>query len=559
MPPPGFERGVASFGLLLLRVVVVLVGLLFVFNLWLGRPFFETLLFSIALAVGLTPQLLPAIVSISLSVGARQMARQKVIVKRLSAIEDFGGMDVLCTDKTGTLTVGTVSLAGALALDGTESAAALRAAYLNAYHQTGYSNPIDGAILESRQVDVTSSRRLGEIPYDFSRRRVSVLVDDDGPKLVTKGAFEEVLASCVRSLRPDATVVPIAEDATKIRDRFRSSELEWTSRPGCCVDTNGAPRGIVPGTDEAQMTFLGFLTFSDPPKGDVEQALHELAGLGISLRMITGDNRLVAAHLAKAVGLRYEPVVTGGELDGLSDDQIADSLPAVDVFAEINPVQKERIVRAFRHRGHIVGYLGDGINDAPPLHAADVGISVDTATSVAKESAAIVLLEKDLQVLISGVKLGRETFANTCKYIFVNTSASFGNMASMAVATLFLPYLPLLPFQVLLLNFLSDFPAITISADNVDEEQTQRPGVWDMRFIRDFMLVFGLISSAFDLTTFGMLRLGFDASPELFRSAWFLESVSTELAVMLVLRTRRPAWKSRPGRLLWRQAWQWHS
>jgi Mg2+-importing ATPase len=549
VPPTGFERGVTAFGLLLLRVMVVLVGLIFVVNLLLGRPFFETLLFSVALAVGLTPQLLPAIVSISLSVGARQMAREKVIVKRLSAIEDFGGMDVLCTDKTGTLTAGTVRLAGALSVDATESDVALRWAYLNAYHHTGYPNPIDDAILATRPIDVSSTRRLGEIPYDFTRRRMSVLVDDGGTYLATKGAFENVLAVCDSSLRTDSTVVSIAEDREKIRARFR--ELSADGLRVLAVATKRTDANAVLSTaDESQMTFLGFLTFFDPPKTDANRALEELAGLGISLRMITGDNPLVAAHVAKAVGLRHEPILRGAELEQLSDDQIADSLARVDVFAEINPVQKERIVRAFRHRGHTVGFLGDGINDAPPLHAADVGISVDTATSVAKESAAIVLLEKDLEVLISGIKLGRQTFANTCKYIFVNTSASFGNMASMAAATLFLPYLPLLAFQVLLLNFLSDFPAMTIAMDNVDEEQTRRPGVWDMRFIRDFMIVFGLISSAFDFVTFGVLRLGFGASADLFRSAWFLESVATELAVMLVLRTRRPCWKSRPGLLL---------
>jgi Mg2+-importing ATPase len=549
VPPTGFERGVTAFGLLLLRVMAVLVGLIFVFNILLGRPFLETLLFSIALAVGLTPQLLPAIVSISLSIGARQMAREKVIVKRLSAIEDFGGMDVLCTDKTGTLTVGTVRLAGALSVDATESDVVLRWAYLNAYHHTGYANPIDDAILATRQIDISSTRRLGEIPYDFTRRRMSVLVDDGGPRLATKGAFENVLAVCDSSLRPDATVVPIAEEDAEIRARYRELSADGLRVLAVATKQMDARTELSP-ADESQMTFLGFLTFFDPPKPDVSRALQELAGLGISLRMITGDNPLVAAHVAKAVGLRHEPILTGVELDQMNDDQVADSLPGVEVFAEINPVQKERIVRAFRHRGHTVGFLGDGINDAPPLHAADVGISVDTATSVAKESAAIVLLEKDLHVLISGVKLGRQTFTNTCKYIFVNTSASFGNMASMAAATLFLPYLPLLAFQVLLLNFLSDFPAMTIATDHVDEEQMRHPGIWDMRFIRDFMIVFGLISSAFDFLTFGVLRLGFGASAELFRSAWFLESVATELAVMLVLRTRRPCWRSRPGQLL---------
>ena len=549
VPPTAFERGVSAFGLLLLRVMAVLVALIFISNILLGRPFFESFLFSIALAVGLTPQLLPAIVSISLSVGARQMARQKVIVKRLSAIEDFGGMDVLCTDKTGTLTAGTVRLSAALAADGTPSDIALRCAYLNAYHHTGYPNPIDDAILEERQIDISSSRRLGEIPYDFTRRRMSVLVDDEGVLLVTKGAFESVLAACTNSLRADGTIAAIEEDEQALQDRFRELSAEGLRVLAVASKPMMKAADLTP-EDESQLTFLGFLTFSDPPKPGADQALRELADLGISVRMITGDNRLVAAHIAKAVGLRHAAVMTGAELERISDDQIDAAVARVEVFAETDPVQKERIVRVFRRRGHTVGFLGDGINDAPPLHAADVGISVDTAANVAKESAAIVLLEKDLEVLIAGVRLGRRTFTNTSKYIFVNTSASFGNMASMAGATLFLPYLPMLPSQILLLNFLSDLPATTIATDTVDEEQIERPAIWDMRFIRDFMIVFGLISSAFDFLTFGALRIGFGASADLFRSAWFLESVATELAVMLVLRTRRPFWKSRPGNLL---------
>jgi Mg2+-importing ATPase len=547
-PPTGFERGVIAFGLLLLRVMSVLVGSIFVIDLVLARPFFESLLFSIALAVGLTPQLLPAIVSVSLSIGARRMARQQVIVKRLSALEDFGGMDVLCTDKTGTLTTGTVRLEGALAFDGTPSDEVLRAACLNAFHHAGFPNPIDDAILQNAPSAFQTGHRIADVPYDFSRRRMSVLVDDDGIRLITKGAFEDVLAVCSTTLAPDGRTVPLEEQQSPARDLFSSLSAGGLRVLG--VATKSMPAREPSPADESNMTLLGLLAFADPLKPNVDAALRELARLDISLRVITGDNRLAAAHVARAVGLRDDTIVTGIDVDRLRDEELWPAVRGVDVFAEIDPIQKERIVRAYRLAGHTVGFLGDGINDAPSLHTADVGISVDTAADVAKQSAAIVLLEKDLNVLIGGVKLGRETFANTSKYIFVTTSASFGNMASMAFAALFLPFLPLLPAQVLLLNFLSDFPATTIATDAVDAEQVLRPGVWDMRFIRDFMIVFGLTSSAFDLLTFAVLRLHFHASAELFRSAWFIESVATELAVMLILRTRRPAWRSRPGLLL---------
>jgi Mg2+-importing ATPase len=530
--------------------MLLLVVSIFAINLALGRPWLESFLFSLAIAVGLTPQLLPAIVSISLSLGARLMARASVIVKRLSAIEDLGGMDILCTDKTGTLTIGTVELEAALGLDGKPSARVLQLAALNAGHHTGFSNPIDEAILKGNERLMGGSRRLAEVPYDFMRKRLSVLVEFKGSSLlVTKGALDNILSACTDAERVDGTSAQLSDLEAAIRGEFERLSGDGYRVLGVAVKPL-EPRDSLSPADEAGMTFTGFLAFQDPAKPGAESTLRELASIGISLRMVTGDNPLAARHIAEKVGLNHGAIVTGEEISQATDNQLVAMVASVDVFAAVDPVQKERIVRAFRHGGHTVGFLGDGINDAPALHSADVGISVDTAVDVAKDSASVVLLSKDLAVLMQGVRLGRQTFANTLKYVFVTTSANFGNMASMAGASLFLPYLPLLPMQFLLLNFLSDLPATTISGDSVDPEQVRSPESWNIHSVRNFMVVFGLISSVFDFLTFGTLRVAFDASEALFRSGWFLESLGTELAVMLILRTRRPFFRSRPGTLL---------
>jgi Mg2+-importing ATPase len=418
---------------------------------------------------------------------------------------------------------------------------------LNAFHHTGFANPIDAAILSAGHVETIGTSRRSEVPYDFQRRRLSVLVAKNGTeRLVTKGAVDDVLAACASVACPEGRLVPLAEREAAIRARFQALSKQGYRVLGV-ADKELAPGATVSPDDEAEMTFLGFVSFLDPPKPGVDRTLRELAALGVSLRMVTGDNRFAAAHVAESVGLDSRRLLTGEDLRGMSDGELARQVGQVGIFAEVDPVQKERIVGALRRAGHDVGYLGDGINDAPALHAADVGISVDTGVDVAKDAASIVLLAKDLKVLMQGVRLGRQTFANTLKYIFVTTSANFGNMASMAVATPFLPFLPLLPLQILLINFLTDLPGTTIATDAVDPEQLQRPGAWDIRFIRDFMVTFGLVSSAFDLFTFAVLRLAFQADAERFRSGWFVESVATELAVMLVLRTRRRFFRSRPG------------
>ncbi|NPC97390.1 magnesium-translocating P-type ATPase [Nocardioides sp. zg-DK7169] len=535
-PATGFERGVRSFGLLLARVTFVLALVILALNLTLERPFAESLLFSLALAVGLTPQMLPAIISVSLATGARRMAAKQVIVRRLDAIEDFGAMDVLCTDKTGTLTEGTVQLRGALDPSGAESDEVLALAALNAGLQGGYANPIDTAILATRAPD-PSYAAVDEVAYDFTRKRLSVLVEGpDGRRLVCKGAYDSVVGVC-------AAGTPREELDARFRELsdagFRVLALARRELPG--VDT-------VTVEDERDLEFAGFLVLADPPKQDASRVLGELAAAGIGVRMITGDNRRVAAHVAGEVGLDPTGLLTGSAIESLDEDELVARARETQVFAEVDPSQKERIIRALRSGGAIVGYLGDGINDAGALHLADVGISVDTAVDVAKSAAAIVLMDKDLSVLEHGVQLGRQTFANTLKYVMTTVSANFGNVISMVIASAFLPFLPLLPRQILLLNFLSDIPSTTIAADTVDPEQRERPQRWDIGFIRDFMVLFGLLSTAFDLLTFAVLLQVFDSGSTLFRSAWFVGSTLTELTVLLVLRTRRPAYRSRPGR-----------
>lgn len=516
----GFERGMTRFGLLLVRAMVVLVTVIFVVNLLLNRPIVDSVLFSLALAVGLTPQLLPAIVAVSLSAGARRMAAERVIVKRLDAIEDFGAMTILCTDKTGTLTAGAVRLDAALDTGGAPSPEVLRLARLNAALQQGFANPVDAAVLTGAPA-IDQALRLDEVPYDFHRKRLSVLVDEGGtPTLVTKGALESVLTACADA--PD-----VGELFERLSgDGYRVLGLAVKPLPG---------RTSVSAEDETGMTLAGVLAFHDPVKPGVAEAIADLARLGISVRLITGDNRLAAANIARQVGLTG-PVCVGDEID-----------VHAQVFAEVDPLHKERIVRALRESGATVGFLGDGINDSPALHAADVGISVDTAVDVAKQSAAIVLLDKELAVVADGVRLGRRTFANTLKYVRVTVSANFGNMLSMAAASAFLPFLPLLPRQILLLNFLSDIPGTTIATDSVDPEQLEQPRAWDVAGIRTFMIVFGLVSSVFDIATFLVLRLWLHADTDVFRTGWFVESTATELAVMLVLRTARPFYRSRPS------------
>ncbi|MFC5790717.1 magnesium-translocating P-type ATPase [Agromyces tardus] len=546
-----FTRGTTRFGELLIWVMVVLTAFIFIVNALFGRPLIEALLFSLALAVGLSPQMLPAIVSVSLSTGARRMAKQQVIVKRLDAIEDLGALTVLCTDKTGTLTAGSVRLDEALDLDGRESAEVLRLASCNAALQEGFPNPLDLAIL-ARAEPPAGLTALDELPYDFSRRRLSVVVRVDGaPTLIAKGAFEGMLEICDHAV-VDGAVVPLDAVRSGVVDRYERLSARGRRVLAVATRTLADPIPALTPADETGMTLVGILAFDDPAKADVADSLSALERLGVSVRLITGDNRLAAAAIATSVGLDAAHVLTGRQIDAMDDAALAAGVAGVGVFAEIEPVQKRRIVSALRANGETVGFLGDGINDAPALQAADVGISVDTAVDVAKQAASVVLLAKSLAVIVDGITLGRATFANTLKYVRVTTSANFGNMLSMAIASLFLTFLPLLPRQILLLNFLSDIPATTIAGDRVDPERVQAPGRWDLRGIRDFMITFGLVSTVFDLLTFAVLLWVFRVDDTTFRSSWFIESTLTELVVLLSLRTGRPILRSRPAAaLLW--------
>jgi Mg2+-importing ATPase len=549
-PETEFERGVRRFGYFLLEVTLLLVFAIFAINVYLNRPVLDSFLFAMALAVGLTPQLLPAILSVNLAHGAKRMAHERVIVKRLAAIENFGSMTVLCSDKTGTLTEGAMRLEGALDLEGRHSERVSAYAYLNAVHETGFVNPLDQALREQATCDVSDYRKLDEVPYDFLRKRLSILVGSPTTHLlIAKGAVEPLLNLCTQAQRPDGTTVPLEAVRATIERQVESRQRQGLRILGLAIRDVGAARHIDQ-RHETDMTFLGLVVFADPVKSGITDTIASLRRLGVALKIITGDHRLVAAHVSEQVGIDHGRLLTGRELRAMTDDALGQRVNDVDVFAEVEPHHKNRIILALKRAGHVVGYMGDGINDAPALHAADVGISVDRAVDVAKEAADIVLLEKNLAALAEGVREGRTTFANTLKYVFMATSANFGNMFSMAGASLFLPFLPLLPKQILLTNFLTDIPEMTIATDRVDAELIDRPRRWDIGFIRRFMLTFGLVSSLFDYLTFGALLWLLGAAPEQFRTGWFIESVISASVIVLVIRTRRPFFESRPGRHL---------
>lgn len=553
-PETDFARGIRRFGYLMTEVMLVIVVLVFFANLLLHRPAVDSLLFSLALAVGLTPELLPAIISVTLARGARAMAANDLIVRRLDAIENLGSMDLLCTDKTGTLTEGVIHLDACLDPGGTEAPQVRLWALLNATLQTGMANPLDEAIAAGRRPedDLAGYAKVDEIPYDFIRKRLSVIVRQPGRAedlMVCKGAVQTVVEACSSVIEAE-TVVPLDEKrAGMIDEKVRAWSGQGFRVLGLAI-RRLAPQDAYRREDEAGLAFAGFLLFLDPPKAGMAETLKAIAGRGIAVKIVTGDNRHVAAHLAGIVGLPHRRILTGEEVRGLTKEALLHRVCENDIFAEIDPNQKERIIAALRRRGHVVGYLGDGINDAPALHEADVGISVEGAVDVAREAADLILLQRDLGVLLRGVDDGRRTFANTMKYISITTSANFGNMVSMAVASLALPFLPLLAPQILLNNFLSDVPSLAIATDNVDADQVRTPRRWDIAFVRRFMVTFGLVSSVFDAVTFAFLLLVAGAAASVFQTGWFVESLITELAIVLVVRTRKAFWLSRPSALL---------
>jgi Mg2+-importing ATPase len=549
-PETDFEKGIRRFGYMLMEITLVLVLIIFATNVLLHKPVLDSFLFSLALAVGLTPQLLPAIITVNLSAGARAMAKKKVIVKRLSSIENFGSMNILCSDKTGTITEGKVTIKDALDITGQHSEKVLQYAGLNAALQKGFRNPIDEAICAVYKPFGVAYTVQSEIPYDFIRKRLTVQVKNGTENVaIAKGALSAMLDICTTAETEKGDVLPLDDRREIIMDRYRELSAAGYRVLGVGYKKTSGAKDFTK-EDEKDMVFLGFITLYDPPKKDVGQTLINLRKLGVQFKVITGDNALVADSIARQIGITDPVIITGAQIRQMSDDALRNQAVGAHIFAEVEPNQKERIILFLKKAGNVVGFMGDGINDAPALHTADVGISVDSAVDVAKEAADIVLLEQDLAVLADGILIGRKTFTNTMKYIFMATSANFGNMFSMAGASLFLPFLPLLPKQILLTNLLTDFPEMTIATDRVDPSAIEGPRRWDIKFIQRFMVVFGLLSSVFDYLTFGVLRYFMKGGEKLFQTGWFVESVVSASLIVLVVRTRLPFLKSPPGKYL---------
>lgn len=549
-PPTAFEQGTQRFGYLIMRMTVLLVLFVLLINAFFHRPWLESFLFAVALAVGLTPELLPMVVSVTLSRGAQRMAAKKVIVKRLASIHNLGSMDVFCTDKTGTLTEAHIHLEHHIDSLGRESQRVLELAYFNSYFETGLRSPLDDAILEHQEIDATGWRKIDEVPFDFERRRVSVLLENGMTRLlVVKGAPEDILRLSVSyEAGGEADLRPLDEAARgNVNAQFEGLSKEGFRVLGIAWRKVGLdhPHAVV--SDETELVFAGFAAFLDPPKESAKEALANLAADRVEVKVITGDNELVTQHVFAQLGLPVCGVLTGTELQQMDDQALSARVEQVNLFCRMTPTQKNRVILALKRRGHVVGYLGDGINDAPSLHSADVSISVESAVDVAKAAADMILLKRDLKVLHAGVIEGRRTFGNIMKYIMMGTSSNFGNMFSMAGASLFLPFLPMLPVQILLNNLLYDISELPIPLDRVDEDYLSRPRHWDMAFIRNFMLIIGPISSVFDYLTFYIMLAVFHAGEALFHTGWFIESMATQVLVIFIIRTRRNPFKSRPN------------
>jgi P-type Mg2+ transporter len=547
-PATAFEIGTHRFGLLIMRLTILLVLFVLLVNAFMHKPWLDSFLFAVALAVGLTPELLPMVVSVTLSRGALHMAKKRVIVKRLTSIQDLGSMDILCTDKTGTLTEAKIRLEQHVDAQGKPSERVLELAYLNSFFETGLKSPLDEAILAHENIDVSAWKKIDEVPFDFERRRVSVLLDKGDTRiLVVKGAPDEIVGFCTHYEEQGAELQSPVDKAVLERihkqqnalekEGFRVLGIAWREVP---LDHSDAVVG-----DEAELVFAGFAGFLDPPKESAGAALAALKDSGVTVKIVTGDSELVTQHVCAQLNIPVTGVLTGKEIAQMDDSALRIKVETANLFCRVNPSQKDRVILALKARGHVVGYLGDGINDAPSLHSADVGLSVDSAVDVAKEAADMILLDQDLHVLHDGVLEGRRTFGNIMKYIMMGTSSNFGNMFSMAGAALFLPFLPMLPTQILLNNILYDLSEVPIPLDQVDPEELRKPRVLDMNFIRNFMLVIGPISSAFDFLTFYIMLNVLKANEMLFQTGWFVESLSTQVLVIFIIRTRGNPFKSR--------------
>jgi P-type Mg2+ transporter len=552
-PPTSFEIGTRKFGMLIMRLTVFLVLFVLMMNTLSHKPLLESFLFAIALAVGLTPEMLPMVISVTLSRGAIRMARRSVIVRRLAAIENLGAMDVLCTDKTGTLTEAKIRLERHVDALGRESERVLQLAYLNSFFETGLKSPLDDAILAHAEIDVSPWKKIDEVPFDFERRRVSVLVENGTSRLlVVKGAPEDILrlsAQYETTVDCQSGMVDVAMrsrlqtqcDAFG-RQGFRVLGIAWKR---VALDH---PHAVV--SDEMELVFAGFAAFLDPPKVSAGEAMAALTASGVEVKIVTGDNELVTQHICAQLGMTITGVLRGDELALMDDTALRARVEQTNLFCRVNPAQKNRIILALKQRGHTVGYLGDGINDASALHSADVGLSVEGAVDVAKEAADMILLQRDLKVLHDGVMIGRETFGNIRKYILMGTSSNFGNMFSMAGASLILPFLPMMPTQILLNNMLYDLSEAAIPLDRVDADEVKQPQSWDMTFIRNFMWTIGPVSSLFDFLTFYILLVVLEANEALFQTGWFIESLATQTLVIFIIRTRGNPLANRPSPVL---------
>ncbi|KYZ77447.1 magnesium-transporting ATPase [Anaerosporomusa subterranea] len=551
-PPTAFEHGIKEFSLMLVKIVFLLVFVIFFLNAVLGKGFFDSFLFAVAVSVGLTPELLPMIMTINLANGAIAMAKKGVIVKWLASIQNFGSMDILCSDKTGTLTEGTFKLVSYQNSAGEPEDLVRLYAYLNSTLQSDIKNPLDLAITEAVHPDEASAySKVDEIPFDFVRRMLSVVVaSGDERLLIVKGAPESVMSNCNYYYKSGET--PVFDETIKfaVQKQFEAESLQGHKVIAVAYKTVNPIQQSFGIEDEHDLIFLGTLSFFDPPKGSVAETLEALRGMGVAVKVLTGDNELITSRVCQDVGIPAERILMGSEMDRMSDEALGRVIDDVAIYARLTPVQKNRVISLLKRKGHVVGYIGDGINDAPSLRTADVGISVNNAVDVAKEAASIILLEKSLGALKDGVFEGRRTFANTMKYIMMGTSSNFGNMFSMAVAAVMVPYLPMLPVQILLNNLLYDMSQITIPTDAVDPSSIAKPRRWDMVFIRRFMLVFGPVSSVFDILTFGVLIVVFHASESVFQTAWFIESLATQILVIYVIRSRYSILSSRPSKWL---------
>ena len=549
-PETAFERGIKSFGMLIMETVFFLVLFIVLIGVIGHHQPFETVLFAISLAVGLTPEFLPMITTVTLGQGALRMAKQKVIVKHLESIQNFGSIDTLCCDKTGTLTSGETKLEGYLDLSEKASERVLLLSYLNSTYETGIKSPLDEAILQHGTLDVGGYSKIDEIPFDFERRCLSVVVQHEEERLlITKGAPENILAFCT-AYESDGACKPLDGTDGEIRNTYVNMYRDLSSQGYrvLAVAYRSLPQQeSYSKADEQSLILLGFLKFADPPKADVAQVLQALKNDGVQVKIVTGDNELVTRHVCEQVGLASSRIVLGSEMEHMTDPALAQVVLEVNVFARVSPAQKNRIILALKSHKHVVGYMGDGINDAPSLHAADVGISVSTGVDVAKEAAAIILLEPSLQVLHKGILEGRKAFGNVIKYLLMGTSSNFGNMFSMAGAYIFLPFLPMLPSQILLNTFLYDLSQVTIPTDNVDASYIRKPQHWDIKLIRNFMICIGPVSSIFDFLTFFMMLRVFNAGPVLFHTGWFVESLATQTLVLFIIRTAGNPLRSRPS------------